>query len=78
VDDGIRTRDTQIHNLDSNRRKTPFGNDLCTLAPAVAAYLPCDTCQTDPNLTAVIEAWDLVPEAVRASKLMLVRAASVK
>jgi len=35
-----------------------------------------DTCQTDPGLAAVIDAWDRLPNAVGASILMLVKAGS--
>jgi hypothetical protein len=35
-----------------------------------------DTCQTDPELAAVIDAWDRLPDAARASILMLVKAGS--
>jgi hypothetical protein len=45
-------------------------------APPVAASLPCDTCQTDPDLALVNAAWSGLPESVRASIMMLVRAAS--
>jgi hypothetical protein len=48
-------------------------------APPVAASLPCDTCQTDPidpDLALVNTAWSGLPESVRASIMMLVRAAS--
>ncbi len=43
--------------------------------PPVAAPMPCDICQTDPGLAAVVNAWNRLPEAVRASILMLVKAA---
>jgi hypothetical protein len=37
--------------------------------------LPTDTCQTDPDLALVNAAWPGLPESVRASILMLVKAA---
>jgi hypothetical protein len=37
--------------------------------------LPCDTRQTDPDLAAVIDAWDRLPEAVKAGIVAMVRAA---
>jgi hypothetical protein len=42
--------------------------------PPLAAPLPYDTCQTDPDLAAVIDAWDRLPEAVRAGIVAMVRA----
>jgi hypothetical protein len=35
-----------------------------------------DTCQTDPELAAVIDAWDRFPEAIRAGIVAMVKAAS--
>jgi hypothetical protein len=52
------------------------GKGLRVATPPVAHPVPTDTCQTDPDLTAVIDAWDRLPEGVRASILMLVKAAS--
>jgi hypothetical protein len=40
--------------------------------------LPTDTCQTDPDLALINSAWSNLPQAVKASILMLVRAASDK
>jgi hypothetical protein len=39
-------------------------------------HFPTDTCKTDPNLAAVIDAWDRLPEAVRAGIVAIVEAAS--
>jgi hypothetical protein len=38
--------------------------------------LATDTCRTDPDLAAVIDAWDRLPEAVRAGIVAMVKAAS--
>jgi hypothetical protein len=35
-----------------------------------------DTCQTDPDLATVVNAWDRLPEAVRAGILAMVKAAA--
>jgi hypothetical protein len=35
-----------------------------------------DTCKNDPNLAAVIEAWDRLPEAIRAGIVAIVKAAA--
>jgi hypothetical protein len=34
-----------------------------------------DTCQTDPDLARIVNAWDRLPEAVRAGIVAMVRAA---
>jgi hypothetical protein len=39
-------------------------------------HIPTDNCRTDPGLTAVIEAWDRLPEAIRAGIMAIVKAAS--
>jgi hypothetical protein len=36
--------------------------------------MPTDTCQTDPNLAAIIDAWDRLPEAIRAGIVAMVKA----
>ncbi len=59
----------------SDSRKQQSSKGLRIAIPSVAHSMPTDTCLTDPNLTAVIDAWDGLPEAVRASILMLVKAA---
>jgi hypothetical protein len=46
--------------------------------PSVAAPLPCDTRQTDPDLAAVVDAWDRLPEAGRAGIVAMVQAAAGK
>jgi len=51
-------------------------NDLRHTAPSVAHQLPTDTCKIDPELAAIAEAWPDLPEAVKASILMLVKAAN--
>jgi hypothetical protein len=35
-----------------------------------------DTCQANPDLAAVIDAWDRLPEAIRAGIVAMVQAAS--
>jgi len=37
--------------------------------------LPNDTCKTDPDPAAVIDAWDRLPEAIRAGIVAMVKAA---
>jgi hypothetical protein len=38
--------------------------------------LPTDTCQTEPDLAAVIAAWDRLPAAVKAGIVAMVQAAA--
>jgi hypothetical protein len=37
-------------------------------------HIPTDTCQTDPRLATVIDAWDRLPEAVRAGIMGMIQA----
>jgi hypothetical protein len=39
------------------------------------ANLIHDTCQTDPDLATIIDAWDRLPETVRAGIVAMVKAA---
>jgi hypothetical protein len=49
-----------------------LGKATQSLGPQLAT----DTCQTDPVLAAVIEAWPSIPEALRAGILAMVKAAA--
>jgi hypothetical protein len=66
----------QIHTLDADCHKFKSRKNLCNEGLPVAAPLPCDTCQADPELTAVIGAWDRLPQVVRAGIVALIKAAS--
>ena len=44
--------------------------------PSVGHHLAIDACQTDPDLAIVADAWDRLPEAVRAGIVAMVKAAS--
>jgi hypothetical protein len=46
--------------------------------PSVGHHLATDTRQTDPDLATVVDAWDRLPEAVRAGIVAMVRAAAGK
>jgi hypothetical protein len=59
--------------VDSAKPKSTKGLRIAT--PFFATPLPCDTRQTDPELAAVIDAWDRLPEAVRAGIVAMVMAA---
>src|SRR5262245_33872812 len=50
----------------------PENSHKTSLAPS----LRHDTCLTDPDLTTVVNAWDRLPEAVRAGIVAMVKAAS--
>ena len=52
------------------------GNSLRQGPSQVAEHLPNDTCQTDPDLAAVVAAWPELPEAIKAGILAMVKAAS--
>ncbi len=56
--------------------KGPLPKDLREPAPGVAHHLPTDTCKTDPDLAAVVEAWPDLPEALKAGILAMVKAAA--
>ena len=42
---------------------------------SLAHHLPTDTCQTDPDLARIVDAWPTLPEAVRAGIVAMVKAA---
>ena len=74
--DGIRTRDIQIHNLDTAPLNRGQDNDLRQPSRSVAHLLPTDTCKTDPDLAAIVVAWPELPEALKAGILAMVKAAA--
>ncbi len=60
-----------------NQNLTPSSiTDSRRISKGFSPLLPTDTCKTDPDLAAVNAAWPTLPEAVRASIVMLVKAAS--
>ncbi len=75
--DGTRTHDLRIMRPPLENRKYHQTQDLrqATLSQTAQGQRPESN---DPDLAAVIDAWDTLPEAVRASILMLVEAASNK
>ena len=60
----------------SDLRKMQSGNGLRISSQPLSHSVPTDTCQNDPELAVVIEAWDRLPEAVRAGIVAMVKAAS--
>jgi hypothetical protein len=76
--DAFQTYSPLIKSQMKGSRKRSCHNDLRIATPPVSHPIPTDTCQNDPDLAAVIKAWDRLPEGVRQSGVMLVKAASGK
>ena len=55
--------------------KTPENTVNPSHQQALAPILLHDTCTTDPDLAAVVDAWPDLPEAIRAGILAMVKAA---
>jgi hypothetical protein len=55
--------------------KAKQGDDLGQSPRGDAHYLPTDTCNTDPDLAAVVAAWPDLPGAIRTGILAMVKAA---
>ena len=72
---GTRTPDLRIMRPQAVSPNGLSAHDLRQTAPSVAHYLPTDTCKIDPELAALVTAWPNLPDAIRVSILMLVRAA---
>ena len=73
--EATRTPDLRIMRPQTGFRKDPKGQRLASSTPRRSHHIPTDNCQNDPELTAVIEAWDRLPEAVRAGIVAMVKAA---
>jgi len=54
------------------------GNSLRQGPSQVAEHLPNDTCKTDPDLAAVVDAWHELPEAIKAGIVAMVKNARSK
>ncbi len=50
--------------------------DLRVEATDVGPLLATDTCRTDADLATVVNAWDRLPEAIRAGIVAMVKAAA--
>jgi hypothetical protein len=61
--------------MDGKHKNIPT-KGLRVSPPAVGHHLAIDTCQTDPDLAAVVDAWPRLPRALRAAVLALVKSAS--
>jgi hypothetical protein len=71
---------TRTPDLRFMRPQTVFRNgsrrkDLRQRDAGASHHIPTDNCQRELELTAVNEAWDQLPEAVRAGILAMVKAA---
>jgi hypothetical protein len=71
-----RTPDLRIMRPLTGCSKGTPGNSLRQGPSQVAEHLPNDTCQTDPDLAAVVAAWPELPEAIKAGILAMVKAAA--
>jgi hypothetical protein len=56
------------------RQNNPDAKGLRLAAAPGAHYLPNDTCQEDPDLARVIQAWPDLPAAVRAGIVAMIAA----
>jgi len=62
----------------ANRRNDLQVNSLRATPSPLATPLPLDRRETDPDLTAIIDAWPDLPEAIRTAIVTLVKASSAK
>jgi hypothetical protein len=52
--------------------KRQFSNGLRISTPLVSHHFPTDTCQDDPDLAVVVDAWHTLPAALKAGILAMV------
>ena len=76
--DGIRTRDPQIHNLETVRCKVFKDKDLRPDWQAPAPHLPNGSAVGAPDLPAdlveIVSAWPTLPPAIKAAILAMIHA----
>jgi hypothetical protein len=48
------------------------------MAPSVAHHLHTDTCQTDPDLARIVDAWPALPDPIKAGIMAMIEAALVR
>ncbi len=58
--------------------KDTRANNLGQAAHDLAHHLPTDTCKTDPDLAAVVDAWLELPKALKAGIVAMIRAARTR
>jgi hypothetical protein len=73
-----RTYNPLIKSQTSEAHKPQCGKGLRISTPPVSHHIPTDTCQNDPDLAAVVDAWQTLPEALKAGILAMVKAAGSK
>jgi hypothetical protein len=73
--DKIRTCNLGFGRPITESRKPDEDNGLRVAAPSVSHHLATDTCQTDPDLARIVDAWPALPDAIKAGILALVQAA---
>jgi hypothetical protein len=74
--DWIRITEVRFRRPKPDVRNQQCGNALRFSTPPDSHPIPTDTCQNDPDLAAVVEAWARLPEAIRAGIMAMVKAAS--
>jgi hypothetical protein len=72
--EATRTPDLRIMRPQVDIRNDLPGKDLRQADPGAPHYFPTDNCKTDPELAAVVEAWDRLPAAIRAGIVAMVEA----
>ena len=76
--DWIRTSDLRFRRPMAKSRKSNNDKGLRMATPPFGHPLATDTRQTAPDLATVIDAWDQLPEAIRAGIVAMVKTASGK
>ena len=71
-----RTPDLRITRPQAIGRNDKPAKRLRDTTPMTSHPFPTDPCRTDPDLVAVVTAWDRPPGAVRAGIVAMVKAAS--
>ncbi len=73
-----RGTDGGVANRPSRRATTNPEKGLRLARESVAHLLPTDTCKTDPDLAAVVDAWPDLPEALKVGIVAMIRAARTR
>jgi len=80
---GIRTLDTRVNPYDGLANRCSLGTEPDSIRPydepekTLPTGLPIFS-DNDPDLAAVVEAWDRLPEPIRAGIVAMVRAMAVQ
>jgi hypothetical protein len=57
-------------------RNVSSDNTFRIATPPVSQHNPTDTCQNDPDLAALVDAWPTLPEALKDAVMPIVQSAS--